>query len=100
MRVTHVWSDTSSSTSGDQNGMTRSPASLLLTHHDDREGTWNRGAAAAAAPRRRSGLARRRRWRQCDFGGHREEMPRLAVERDRPGAIRRPCFQILFDLKT
>ena len=76
-------------------------AGLLLADHDDREGTRDRSAAAsAAAACRRRRPRRRRRRRRPDLRCHREEMARLAVERDRARAVRWPRLQVLLHLET
>src|SRR3954471_23120874 len=75
--------------------------SRLLAHHDDREGTRDRWAAPAApATCRRRALPGRRRRRWGNLRCHREEMARLAVERNRSRAVRWPCLQVLLYLKA
>src|SRR4030095_3142522 len=70
----------------------------LFADHDDRERARHRAAAATAGGRWRR-ARRRRRWRRQRFGGHREQMPGLAVERDRARTVRRPRLQVLHEMK-
>src|SRR6202035_1140876 len=73
-------------------GCLNSVVPLLLADHQNRKRTWHRCALRSAAP------ARGWRRRRSTLLAHRQDVIRLAVERDRSGAIHR--LKILLDLET